>query len=159
MKKIALIVLSIVAVNLLFAEEKTEKPSFQIAIENAFVQQGQQFTWGQQTPQGVDAAAAVNGTWQVQYQIQTVVGVAPYSATETWRYDARQGIFYDGSGWMWRGKTAGSYLQVRTQLVTGAPAMMTVQFLSNNEAVGNINVSGTRNLSPVMSQIRAIKVQ
>lgn len=157
------VVLFFVSSTLSFAEAPTEtkeesKPSIQAAMENAFIQQGQK-SWMQWGAQGVDAAQAANGTWQVDYQIQTVMGTVPQSATETWRWDARQKIFYDGAGWMWKGKTAGNLLQVKTKLVSGANAMLTIEFISNNEAVGSINVSGTATLSPCMGQFRAVRAQ
>lgn len=158
MRESTLILIALLTISTLFAEETKEKPALQNIIENVYTQQGHQL-WGQWGQQGVDAAKAVNGTWQIQWQIQTTMGTQPYSATETWTYDAKRGIFYDGAGWMWRGRSAGNYLQVQTQLATGAQAMLTIQFLSNNEAVGNMNVSATRNLSPCMGQFRAVRVQ
>lgn len=158
MKRLAVIsALIVVAFNCLSlaADQKAARPFVQNMIDAISVQQQQQL-WGQQ---GVDAARVVNGTWQTQWQIQTVMGTVPYTSTETWRWDARQGIFYDGAGWMWKGKTAGNYLQVKTRLVSGADAMLTIQFQSNNEAVGSMSVSATKNLSPVYGQFRATRVR
>lgn len=137
--------------------QQTNEPSIKTFIENIYKQQGQQLLgqWGQQE---LDAAKMADGTWQLQGQIQTVAGTLPYSATETWKWDAKQGILYI-NGWMWRGKTAGNYLQVQTQIETGARAMLTIQFLDQNNAVCSMNVGATATLSPCMGQYRAVRVQ
>lgn len=137
--------------------QETNEPSAETFIGNMYKEKSQQLLW-QQDQQGLDAAQAVNGTWQLQGQIQTVAGILPYLATETWRWDAKQGILYV-NGWMWRGKIAGNYIQVQTQIETGARAMLTIQFLSKDEAVCSLNVGATATLSPCMGQYRATRVQ
>lgn len=136
--------------------ETTEKPSIQSTIESALSQQKLISSWGQQV---VDAAKAVNGTWQVQGYVYFSMGTMPYNAVERWTYDARSGKYYDSAGWQWDAKAAGNYLQATTKLQTGSQAMITMQFLSNNEAVVRINVSQCGNMPACMSELKAVRMQ
>lgn len=139
------------------ASQQTNVPSAKTSIGDMYKEKQQQLSW-QWEQQGLDVAKIVDGTWQLQGQVQTVMGVLPYQAVETWKWDAKQGILYV-NGWMWRGKIAGNYLQVQTQIETGAQSMLTIQFIDNNNAVCNLNVGATATLSPCMGQYRAERMQ
>lgn len=138
------------------SQEKNE-PSIKTFVEDIYKKQTKELSW-QGGEQGLDAARIATGTWQMQGQIQTVAGILPYVATETWKWDEKQRILWV-NGWMWKGKTQGNYIQVQTQIETGAQAMLTVQFTDNNNAVCSLNVSATANYSPCMGQYRATRVQ
>lgn len=137
--------------------QKETGTSFKNYIENIYRQQGNQLSM-QLGQQGLDAAMIANGTWQLQGQVQTVAGVMPYNAVETWQWDPKQGILYI-NGWIWKGRSAGNYIQVQTQIETGAQTMLTIQFLSNNEAICNMNVGATQQYSPCIGQYRAVRRQ
>jgi hypothetical protein len=144
--------------------QKADKPFFQAEIEKIekaktppTVQGLQKQMIGQE--QMVDAARAVNGTWQTEGTVYLVTGVMPHSAVETWRYDAGKGIFYDGGGWMWGARTSGPILQAMTRAASGSLCMMTIYFQSYDDATWSLNVQAQGKMPPCRSEGRARRMK